>query len=310
MKHLSSNNLIGIWCSIQLPILADNSIDFNSLKEEMDMLTNTSIQGIYSNGTAAEFYNQTESEFDGINEMMADICHKKRFPFQIGASHMSPIISRERIRRTKALNPKAFQITLPEWLPLNSDEQLSFLAEVIEEADPIPVVLYSPGHSKTVLTPSDFKRISDRFPQLIGIKVGAGGLEWYAEMRKMNGGLAVFVPGHRLATGIKEGVAKGSYSNVACINPNAAQKWFEIIIDNIDEGIRIENQILHFFEEGIVPLARAGYSDAALDKLLWALSGRSTTSPRLRWPYIGVRDHVVEDTRKIAQRILPDFFQV
>lgn len=310
MKHLSSNNLTGIWCSIQLPILADNRIDFNSLKEEIDILTNTSIQGIYSNGTAAEFYNQTESEFDEINENMADICHKKGFPFQIGASHMSPIISRERIRRTKSLNPRAFQIILPEWLPLNSDEQLSFLVEIIEEADPIPVVLYSPGHSKTVLTPSDFKRLSNRFPQLIGIKVGAGGAEWYAEMREMDADLAVFVPGHRLATGIKEGVAKGSYSNVACIDPNGAQKWFEIILDNIDEGIRIETQILQFFEECVFPLARAGYSDAALDKLLWALSGRRTTSTRLRWPYIGVRDHVVEDVRKIARRILPDLFEI
>src|SRR5665811_2050528 len=89
MKQLTSNSLKGIWCSIQLPILVDNRIDFNSLKEEIDILTNTSIQGVYSNGTAAEFYNQTESEFDKINETMVDICYKKRFPFQIGASDMS-----------------------------------------------------------------------------------------------------------------------------------------------------------------------------------------------------------------------------
>lgn len=81
--------------------------------------------------------------------------------------------------------------------------------------------------------------------------------------------------------------------------PKALTFW--IPLEDVDE----ENGCLRY-----VRGARAGYSDVALDKLLWALSGRSTTSPRLRWPYIGVRDHVVEDTRKIAQRILPDFFQV
>ncbi len=33
------------------------------------------VNGIYSNGTAAEFYNQTEGEFDKISQLLVDKCN-------------------------------------------------------------------------------------------------------------------------------------------------------------------------------------------------------------------------------------------
>src|SRR5690606_24995382 len=112
INPLTSKNLKGIWCSIQLPINPDHTIHFTDLQTEIDILTGSTVQGIYSNGTAAEFYNQTEAEFDQINEMMADSCHKSNMPFQIGVSHMSPVVSLERLQRSKTLKPSAFQIIL------------------------------------------------------------------------------------------------------------------------------------------------------------------------------------------------------
>lgn len=310
MEHPASQDLKGIWCSIQLSIQANNAIDFKHLEEEINFLTNTSVEGLYSNGTAAEFYNQSESEFDRINELLSGICHKKKVPFQIGASHMSPIISRERIKRARAFDPVAFQIILPDWVPLNPEEQRSFLTGMVEIAAPIPIVLYTPGHSKTKLGPTDFKRLSKEFRQLAGIKTGGGDSEWYREMREVDSNVSVFVPGHRLATGMKEGVAKGSFSNVACIDPDAAQKWYEIMLEDIEQGLKIEKQILKFFDVCIFPLARSGYSDAALDKLLWSLSDRNSGCTRLRWPYLGVSNHILDGIRKEARRILPAFFQI
>jgi 4-hydroxy-tetrahydrodipicolinate synthase len=47
------------------------------------------VSGIYSNGTAGEFYNQTEDEFDQISFLLAEKCNKVQMPFQIGCSHMN-----------------------------------------------------------------------------------------------------------------------------------------------------------------------------------------------------------------------------
>lgn len=308
INPLTSKNLKGIWCSIQLPIKQDNTIHFEDLQTEIDLLTRSTVQGIYSNGTAAEFYNQTEAEFDRIHEMMATSCWKAEIPFQIGVSHMSPVISLERVQRTKHLQPSAYQIILPDWLPLHGPEISNFLKKMIMAAAPVPVVLYNPGHAKTLLTPGDYAKLSREFPELIGIKVGAGGAEWYEEMRNMDMDLAVFVPGHRLATGIKEGLAQGSYSNVACINPDFAQKWYETILQDIEEGLRMEKRILEFFDLCIIPLTKTGFSDAALDKLLWALQGRKTTNTRLRWPYLGTGQTQLDKVRETAKKMIPEFF--
>src|SRR5690606_20748015 len=123
----------------------------------------------------------------------------------------------------------------------------------------------------TFLTPIDFKNLADLFPQIIGIKTGVGNSTWYEEVRTLQPDLAIFVPGHKLATGIKEGVAHGAYSNMACLNPNATRRWYDTIRTDIHEGLRIEERINTFFARYILPLSQAGFSDAALDKLLWSL---------------------------------------
>lgn len=308
MNKSTSVELKGIWASIQLPILPDQRIDYETLQDEIEYLASTSVHGIYSNGTAAEFYNQTEAEFDEIHGLLASICKKVNRPFQIGASHMSPIISLERVKRSKSLDPFAFQIILPHWMKLNTHEIFAFLDRMIEAADPVPIVLYNPGHAQTYLTPIDFKRLSDKYPQIIGIKTGGGDAFWYEQCRSLQPDLAIFVPGHRLATGIKEGVAQGSYSNMACLDPNATRRWYDTMLDDIEESLRLEKRLQAFFEKCILPLSKSGYSDAALDKFLWSLRGRKNTHPRLRWPYQGIDPSLIHKVREVGEKAIPEFF--
>jgi len=310
MKPLTPGELKGTWCTLLLPINADNSIDYGSLENELDYLCAAGISGIYSNGTAGEFFNQTEAEFDRITLLLSEKCMKANIPFQIGASHMSPIISLERIQRSKVLSPGAFQVILPEWVAVNAAEQLSFLWKIAEVATPVPIVLYNPPNARIALNPSDLKKLAMEVEGLIGIKVAAGGPEWFEEMRSNHLGLSVFVTGHRLATGIKEGVASGAYSNVACINPVSAYRWYELMHDNLGEALRIEERILTFFTNYIFPLQKAGFSDMALDKFLAAIGGWSDMSTRLRWPYKGIDQNHVVPTRKMCQQILPGFFAI
>ena len=95
---LTAINLKGNWGTLLLPINPDDSIDYARLADEIDYLIEAKIDGIYSNGTAGEFHNQTEEEFDKINELLAEKCHRSNMPFQIGASHPVPIISFERLK--------------------------------------------------------------------------------------------------------------------------------------------------------------------------------------------------------------------
>jgi dihydrodipicolinate synthase/N-acetylneuraminate lyase len=284
-SHLTANTLKGNWGTLLLPIQTNDAIDYAKLSEELDALIAAGIDGIYSNGTAGEFYNQTEEEFDTVNSLLAEKCRRSRMPFQIGVSHPSPILSLERLRRTRAWQPSAFQVILPDWVVPTAEEQVEFLAKMANVAGPIPLVLYTPPHAKLALHPPDFERLAKAVPQLIGIKVADGDSSWYEAMRRYSSGLSVFVPGHHLATGFREKVGAGAYSNVACIHPQAAQRWWELMQTDLDEALTVERRINAFFAEAIIPYKNRGFSNPALDKLLAAVGGWASVSTRLRWPY-------------------------
>ncbi len=305
---LTKNNLKGNWGTLLLPVNRDESIDYAKLSEEIDYLTAAGLNGIYSNGTAGEFHNQTEDEFDKIQNLLAEKCYHAKMNFQIGASHPSPVISLERIKRTVALKPDAFQVILPDWVITDEEEQIHFLQRVALAAGSVPIVLYNPPHAKTVLSPADFCRLANEIPQLIGIKVASGDAQWYNDMQQCSLQLSVFVPGHSLATGFQKKIARGSYSNVACLSPKGSQMWWELMQTNPDQALALQTKILQFFDGCINLYKKAGYSNPALDKFLAAVGGWSDIGTRLRWPYKWLNENHVQAARKKAREYLPEFF--
>ncbi len=291
-----------------LPINTDDSIDYQRLSDEIDRLIEAGLDGIYSNGTAGEFHNQTEAEFDKVQQVMAEKCRAAGMPFQIGISHPSPIISLGRLQRTVSLRPDAFQVILPDWVTVTDDEQIVFLSKIAEAADSIPLVLYNPPHAKLILSPAGLLKISQAIPQLIGVKLASGDAGWYKEMRLQAPDLSIFVPGHLLATGIREKVASGAYSNVACLSPKGSQAWWQLMQTDPDKALQVQENILQFFASCIVPYKNAGYSNPALDKFLAATGGWGTVGTRLRWPYKWIAEEEVAAARIVAKRLLPDFF--
>jgi len=305
---LTRNNLKGNWGTLLIPVNADESIDYTRLSGEIDYLIGAGLDGIYSNGTAGEFHNQTEKEFDKIQDLLAGKCLEAKMKFQIGASHPAPIISLERIKRSVSLNPDAFQVILPDWVTPVKSEQIQFLKIIVEAAEGIPVVLYNPPHAKVVLAPDELGELAKEIPELIGIKVAGGDAQWYGAMKKYNSGLSVFVPGHFLATGFQTGVAAGAYSNIACLSPQRAQWWWELMQTDIAGAIAVQEKILQFFSECINPYKNAGYSNPALDKFLAAVGGWGNIGTRLRWPYKWISEAEVPAIRKKAKEYLPEFF--
>ncbi len=307
MIPLSTSTLSGVWAPLLLPLDEQQHIDYALLSEQLNRISEAGVHGVYSNGTAGEFYNQTEDEFDQVQGILAERCESVGLPFQIGISHPSPLTMRQRLERTLVLKPGAFQVILPDWLPPTMDENVAFLQEMEALAGGIPLVLYNPPHAKKCLSIADFAALKKAVPGLIGIKVADGNASWYASLRGQLPDVSVFIPGHHMATGILRG-ARGSYSNVAGLHPTATRRWFDLIASNPAEAIRIEHEILDFFEEYIAPLGRAGYSNPALDKLLCFMGDWCPISPLIRSPYRSAPMEEALRLRALARERLPAFF--
>ncbi|MHA4844623.1 dihydrodipicolinate synthase family protein [Flavitalea antarctica] len=305
---LTRANLRGNWGTVLLPINVDDTIDYSRLSDELDYLIAAGLDGIYSNGTAGEFHNQTEQDFDAVQQLMSEKCRAAGMPFQIGASHSSPVISLERLKRSVSLKPDAFQVILPDWVKAGEKEQVGFLERVAVEASGIPLVLYNPPHAKKVLTPAEIHNLSNRIPQLIGVKVAGGDKEWYNAMHWSIDSFSVFIPGHFLASGFQSGVADGAYSNVACLSPKGSQAWWKLMQTDVPAALEIQQRILSFFKECIMPYNDAGYSNPALDKLLAAAGGWAAVGTRLRWPYQWIPESEVRNIALKARSWLPEFF--
>ncbi|WP_209329696.1 dihydrodipicolinate synthase family protein [Lunatimonas salinarum] len=307
MRPLLADQIRGVWATLLLPITEKGEIDYARFADQLTYLAKAGVDGVYTNGTAGEFYNQTESEFDRVSALTAEISERYSLPFQLGCSHMSPIISLERLRRAVALRPSAIQVILPDWMQLSFSEICAFLEKMAAEAAPIGLVLYNPPHAKQVLSPKQWKELVSTGIPLVGCKVAAGDAGWYEEMQPVLERISVFVPGHRLATGISRG-AHGSYSNVACLNPGAAVDWFHLMQSDLPKALAIEKRVLGFFEEAILPfITNQGYSNTAVDKLLAALGGWIPIGTGVRWPYRGVPEDEVSHLRTIGRKWIPEF---
>lgn len=310
MKPLTAPEIRGNWATLLLPIQADDTIDFGLLADEIDQFAAAKVNGVYSNGSAGEFYTQSEAEFDQLHALLAEKCERHGLPFQVGLSQPSAQLARDRLRRTRALRPSAYQVTLPDWFPPSMPEILAFLETMAAEAAPIPLILYNPPHAKRRLTPDEWRTIGERVPGVVGMKVPGGDDAWYAAMQPVLARQSVFIPGHLLAEGLARG-AHGAYSNVACLSPGGAQRWYDLCMRDPEAGRALGRRIGEFWQANVAPfITRDGLANMAADKAAAVAGGwLPGLSPRLRWPY---RSATVEQARALgetARRMVPELFE-
>jgi 4-hydroxy-tetrahydrodipicolinate synthase len=310
LKPIRPAELRGNWATLLLPIRPDQSIDYDLLGAEISHFGAVGVSGIYSNGTAGEFYSQTEEEFDRVNRMLAEGCEPMHIPFQIGASQMSPQLSLERLRRARAWQPSGFQLILPDWYPPTMEDIHRFLDMMAVSADPIPLIVYNPPHAKRRLVPAEWVEIVERHPRVVGIKVADGDADWYRAMRPVLDKVAVFIPGHHLATGLSRG-AQGAYSNVACLSPRGAQRWYELCLSDPPEGLKLEEKIIRFISGEVMPLINVKkLPNMGADKLLAVAGGwLPGMTTRLRWPYEGATEAEATRVGEAARVALPELFR-
>jgi dihydrodipicolinate synthase/N-acetylneuraminate lyase len=300
VQTLTPQTLRGIWSPTLLPLAADDAIDFGRLEQSLAAVLRSGVHGVYTNGTAGEFHTLSEQEYDRLHELVAGMAAAAGVPYQLGASHPAGRVSLERVRRAAGLEPGAIQVVLPDWLPLQDDEAVAALRGFAGAAGGVPLVLYNPPYAKTQATPALLARIAEEVPEVVGLKLPS-----VAPAAGLTGRFSVFVAGHALATGYRAGAA-GSYSNVSCMSPAGAVRWYEQMAADPQGAAEVEVRMRGFLDRHVAPLAAAGYSDPALDKVLCAVGGWSRTGTRVRWPHRWIPQEDVPALREAALAAVPD----
>lgn len=152
-----------------------------------------------------------------------------------------------------------------------------------------------------------FGRIAAAVPEIVAVKLMDGDDAWYEQMRAQPGRLALFVPGHQLASGFKRGAA-GSYSNVACINPMGACNWYAQMQTQLLAALELESRIQHFMTTHIASHLRGpqARSNQAADKLLATIDGWAEVGTRVRFPYQSFDSDYADTLRPVAESLIPE----
>ena len=297
----------GIWGTILLPVDAQDRIDWGALAEELDVLVASGLHGIYANGTAGEFHNQTEAEYTRLVQLVADKAHAGGMPFQIGVSNTNPRVARERLRALQALQPSAVQFTLPDWWAPSQPELATFMDGMQEAAQGVPLVLYNPPQAKLRLSLAQIAGLRAQAPLLIGAKLPGGDADWYAQRRALLPDFSVFVPGHTVAFGRPLG-ADGAYSNVACLGPRGALRHWQLSADAPAQAAELESRIQRFMALHVLPLVQShGLAHPALDKMMAEVGGWGPVGARMLWPYASAPQSAVREARAALRDLLPEF---
>lgn len=304
---LTPHEIRGNWATLICPWSDDESLDIYRLAAEIDAMISFGVDGIYSNGTAGEFHTQSEQEFEVISGILAMRCHAAGTPFQIGVSHPVAQTMLARVEGVLELAPTAIQLILPDWFPVTNGEAIDFLQRIAKVAQGIGLILYNPPHAKRRLTPADLSILADAVPSLIGVKVPGGDDAWYDEMRALFQRLSVFIPGHTLASGFAKG-AHGAYSNVACLHPGAAQRWWDQMQTDLPAALELESRIRRFMDDHIVPfITGQAFCNAACDRLMANIGGWTDVGTHMRWPYRSIPASEIPRLREIVRNLLPEF---
>lgn len=306
MRPLEPPDLHGVWATLLLPLEPDGRISLPRLADQLDVLLASGLDGVYAHGTAGEFHTLSEDEYAMVNAVLVERCERAGAAFQIGAAHPAAPSMLARIRQAAALEPGAIQVILPDWVPMNDDEVRRYLVGAAEAAGGVPLVLYNPRHAKTPITPELMTRIVAEVP-IVGVKLADGDDAWFAAMTAALARRALFVPGHRLASGIRRG-AQGSYSNVAAMSPRGAVAWYRLMADDLDAALDVEARLAVLFGRQVAPLQARGMSDPALDKFLAAVGDWAEIGLATRWPASAVSATAVAAARADAHRLVPELF--
>ena len=283
MLPLEKSTLQGTWSTVLLPYCEDGTIDWENIQLQLHAFKKSGVSGIYFNGTAGEFFNQADAEYSRLLGVVSGFCEEHSIPYQAGASHAHPAGTLKRVVEAKDRQPGAIQVILPEWILLNWEEIVEYFRVIAKAAHPVPLVVYNPPNAKRVLTPPEWLALAKSVTNIIGIKVAGGDAQWHEEMEPVSEYLSIFVAGTRLASGLINGCARGSYSNVACYSPQGAVKWYKGMLEDPNKALQQEAVIQEAFKLALDPY-RGKYSHTAMDKALGCAGKWGPESPAVRWP--------------------------
>ena len=183
---MKAEDIKGIICPVLTPMNADESINYDGLRSEIDRLINAGIYGIFCFGTNGENYALNEEEKIKILEVTIEHV-KGRVPVYAGTGCITTSDTVRLSRKAQSLGADALSIITPSFAAASQEELYRHYVEVGKNVD-IPIVIYNiPARTGNKVLPETLRRLAKDVDVIMGAKDSSGdwdNLRSYIEMTK------------------------------------------------------------------------------------------------------------------------------
>ena len=312
MARLKSNDVHGIWAGVTLPWDESYRFDEKTYAKNTENTIAAKVYGIYTTGSTGEFYALDYDEFCTMVDIQAELCGKANMPLQIGCCSDA---THKTIRLIEYAASKdavgAVQVVLPYWMELNDREVDQFFKDLYTACPEMPIVHYNIPRAKRFLHGSDYLRILEVAPSLIGVKYVYAGQNFAAlqDSLALTPDLSYFVAEHLLASAMQIG-ARGCYSSMVLTNPKFMLDMYEKATSGQwEQAIKMQQRVAKFFAEweAFIEERNEGCTDPTGDKGLAVAAGFLLGHQRCRAPYIGWSDDTIKVLREWLDKNYPEF---
>lgn len=168
-------NLQGMGVALVTPFKSDKSIDFDALARLLEYQIKNGIDYLVVLGTTAETPTLTSDERRQIREFVADRV-AGRLPLVLGVGGNSTDMVVNELKTTDLSKFSAILSVVP-YYNKPSQEGIYQHYRAIVEASPLPVILYNvPGRTGVNMTAETTLRLSNEFPNIVGVKEASGNI--------------------------------------------------------------------------------------------------------------------------------------
>ena len=312
MGRLSGNEINGIWDGITMTWDEKYRFDEKTYAQNIERMISAGVHGLYTNGSTGEFYTLDFQEYCCQVDLISQLCGDVGMPLQIGCC--SDATSKTIKLLEYAAGKKdvgAVQVNIPYWMELTDRELIQFFKDLHTSCPEMPIVHYNVSRSKRFLTGTDYLRILEVAPNLVGVKYTFAGNNFsdLQEAIRLTPKLSYFVAEPLLASAMQLG-ARGSCSSLIATNPKFMLDFYsKAKSGNWTEAFQMQRRVSQFFTEldDLCDSLGEGGIDPVADKGLGVASGCVLGSQRCRAPYIGWSDDTVDIVNKWLKKDYPEF---
>lgn len=290
---MTAGSLRGVWAALLTPWDDTGSVDERRLLAEIDSFASGGVHGVYTGGTAGEFYAQDDAMFRRVTELVCDAAHCLRVPVQIGCTALSTRTACQRVGVAREAGADAAQLAIPFWLTLSDEEVVSFFRSVADAADGLPLVLYQTMRAKRRIDPPLLGRLCREVPTLIGIKDTTADLATFERIRRDAPEISIFGADCDLIERVRCG-GRGTYSSLVGLSTRGMLEYFDLCErGRFGEAARWQSVFRSLMREVLQPMVREEHlNDSAVDRVQ-RVAGGGACGLRCAEPYRSATPHHV-----------------